>query len=328
MLMPRELRGHIDLRKAIPYRAIVQRLLFLFCLCHFGAVAAQTNVADQWLQSGAVYPPIGSNSVASTNQFATFHAEAVSGQLQITWVPEPDFGSPTHVLVVSSADAPGHWPVRDWRVHSLQPHGQSWQVNVPTDSADAPIIYFALAQSGGATQVSPMRVCRPRALGIEQPSRYFWPFLEGFEQGLGSWRNLSGGGELRISDMAKNGRAALALSVPANHHSASAGTTRLRGWFVQEHGASGFAFWARTASGTGEIRCSLLANAFIDRQAIAAQTNATAVNPHWRRIEVPFSAFARFPLGDLDFVTIEFTAEAGSELLVDDLYLLGRWRFD
>jgi hypothetical protein len=45
-------------------------------------------------------------------------------------------------------------------------------------------------------------------------------------------------------------------------------------------------------------------------------------------MDVPFSAFSAFQVDDLDFVSFDFMAPAGTTLLLDDFSMLGRWRTD
>lgn len=206
-------------------------------------------------------------------------------------------------------------------------YGEEFKATVPLESVQVPLVYFVEVRNASTTNVSPMRSVLPRAIGIEQPAKIFWPFLDGFEIGTESWRSLSGG-RLSTSMEAKNGKAALSIRIPDDRVSMAVATTRLRGWFAQEHQARGFGFWARTKTGEGEVRCSLLANAFTTNQIIVAQTAATKLTSAWKRVEVPFSDFPRFPIGDLDLVSFEFSGAHGREFLLDDFFLLGRWRFE
>jgi hypothetical protein len=290
-----------------------------------GAFAAQTNLADQWVQGEVIFPH--SNGKGTTNGFSSLHAEAVSGDLQIVWTP-PTAASNDEVRVIFSADAPGHWPARDWRSLPMPRYGGVCKASVPVESVMVPLVYFIEARTGNATNVSAMRSVLPREAGIEQPKKIFWPFLDGFEQGIESWRALADGAVMSVSTEAKNGKAALSIRIATARRSATVGTTRLRGWFAQEHQARGFGFWARTKQGTGEVRCSLVANAFTTNQVIAAQERATKLTAMWKRVEVPFNDFTQFPLGELDLVTFEFTGTSSTEFLLDDLFLAGRWRFE
>jgi hypothetical protein len=174
-----------------------------------------------------------------------------------------------------------------------------------------------------------MRLARPRALGLEEPTRIFWPFLEGFEEGLESWRLLSGGAaELKTGTPVKNGKAALVAAVPAGKKSVAVATTRVRGWFAEEHGARGLSVWLRAREGTGHARFTLMAQAFTTNQVVAVRAGDVPLTAQWQRVELPFSSFPKIPRLGLDLFTIEFIADGPREFLVDDLQLLGRWPVD
>lgn len=298
----------------------------LFPLLSSAALGA-TPVApgDGWLEAAAtVHWPLPASGT-ETNRFAALHAEVVSGQLQIVW---PDERAPRpggSVRVEYSADSPGHWPARDWQSVPMSRFGDVWKSAVPLDSVDVPLVYFVVETAGPVTNVSPARLALPRQLGLEHPSKFFWPFLEGFELGTRSWRSLDGQ-RIELSPLAKSGKSSLRVLLREGRTVASVGTTRLRGWFAQEHQSAGISVWAKTSGGSGQMRCSLMANAFTTNQVLVAQTNTTTVTSNWRRVNVPFTAFPALPLGDLDFVAFEFSGPAGTEFVLDDLTLLDRWQ--
>jgi hypothetical protein len=307
--------------------AAVAKSALLILLLGARALAAGTNTADAWARD-AFAPPAANGLAPGTNLFATLHAEVVSEQLQVLWTPDKILGSNADVRIITSTDPPGHWPARDWRTMPMHRHGTSWQANVPTDSVDVPVAYCVLIAENGDRCLSSIRVCHPRSLGLEQPSRLFWAFLEGFEQGLESWRVLGGTGPLRTSAKARSGRNALAVQIAPQGRSATVATSRLRGWYAEEHSARGLAFWARTAAGTAQLRCSLMADAFTTNQVIVAVTNTMQLAPAWKRFEILFNDFPQLVIGALDLVVFEVTGDAGTELELDDLYLIGRWRRD
>jgi hypothetical protein len=285
---------------------------------------AQTN-ADAWYTNAIPLPVSG---ITTMPLFESLRADVVSGQLQITWNAAKTSVDNAAAVIFASADPIGHWPARDWRSHRMHRHGTVWQANIPVETLDVPVAYFAVFRSEGATNISPTRICRPRRLGLEQPSKLHWPFVEGFEQGLESWRNIAGTDSLKTTETAKNGRNALSLRIARDKHSASVGTTRLRGWSIEERGAIGIAFWARTRSGTGHVRVTLLANAFTTNQLTSAQTTTFRLTSTWNRHQVPFADHPASLIGDLDLVVFECVGAPETEFLIDDLYLLGRWRFD
>jgi hypothetical protein len=247
--------------------------------------------------------------------------------LRVVWTPPPG-DTPASATLRVSIGPPGHWPARDWRTYPLFLHGANWESIVPVDTLEVPLIYFVEAPPGGPSPLSPLRVCYPGRLGLEMPTRIFWPFLEGFEESLESWRWLAGGpedGRLQTSGTVKNGKLALSVKIPPGRASVTVGTTRVRGWSVLEHRATGVAVWIRTREGTGRARFAFLANAFATNQVADAPPLEAPIRERWNQIEVPFSAPAKFPLGDLDLFSIELLGSAGTEFLLDDLQLLGRW---
>jgi hypothetical protein len=259
-----------------------------------------------------------------TKLFTNLRAEVVAGMLQVKCEPAETILEPR---LVASADAPGHWPARDWRTFGMRRFGGSWVGEIPVDSLEVPQIYFLAAREQEKLVASPMRVVHPRALGMEAPSHFFWAFIEGFEQDLDGWRTADGT-EARTDPAAKSGRASLDVRVPAGQRSIAVETTRLRGWFLEEHGAAGMGVWLRTKSGTGTAAFTLVANARSTNQVLSRRAETVRVSTKWVRAALLFESFPKVRLGDLDLFSIEFAAEPGTELLIDDLHLLGRWRDD
>ncbi len=288
-----------------------------------GFCAAPEPDADRWFTEGGVRPEPFVGATVRSNEFATLRAEVVANVLQVK-CDAAGAGDAPRLIV--SADAPGHWPARDWRTLAMRRAGPGWLVEVPVDSPDVPLIYFIATRAEGSPVVSPLRMARPRALGLERPSRLFWAFLEGFEQGLEGWRapEIS----LTTNALARSGRASLAVRVPAGKKSVSVETARLRGWFAQEHGAEGVALWLRTAGGDGRVVCTLAAHAFTTNQILARRAEAIPVTTNWAKARLTFESFPRVPLADLDLLIIEFIAAPGTELWMDDVHWLGRWRED
>jgi len=276
--------------------------------------------SDVWLTNA---PPLPKPfTAASADSFRTLRAEAIAGRLRVSW---ESTGPVRHAQIIASADAPGHWPARDWRSTAMTSHGTNWQAELPVDSLHVPLIYFLVASNDGRFTASPMRIAQPGALGLEQPTRIFWPFVEGFEQGFEGWRVLHGP-PLRGGPGAKHGRAALAIQIPPGERSVTIATTRPRGWFAQEHRASGLELWLRTRTGRGHAVLEVLANAFTTNQQMARVAEPVAVSARWTRAELRFARLPKFPLTDLDLFSIELIGEPGTEFLIDDVQWVGRWR--
>ena len=279
--------------------------------------------ADRWLTNAAVFPESFTHAVRS-NAFAGLRVEAIAGQLQVTCPAHVGLAEPR---IVSSADAPGHWPARDWRGRSMVLRGANWIGELPVESLDVPIIYFATASANGDQIVSPMRIAEPRALGLERPTRLFWAFLEGFEQGLDSWR-VSDPTGLRTDVIAKDGRASLLVSIPAGRRSVTLQTTRLRGWFLEEHGAVGVGLWLRVKQGRGKAGFTLLANAFSTNQVAWRGPETVNLSTNWTKAVLRFDSFPNLSRGEIDLFAIELSAEPGTDFLLDNFHLAGRWRDD
>jgi hypothetical protein len=225
--------------------------------------------------------------------------------------------------------------------------GQGWECWVPVEDIEVPIVYFVAVESSTpqkssahhgaelaalpedreiATNVSPMRVCRPHLLGLKGPTRIFWPFLEGFEQGLESWRWLAPEpepGRLKTDPLAKNGHAALLVSVPAGKRSVTIATTRVRGRELVTRAATGLRIWLRTRHGSGQARFTLLADALTTNQVVAVSRQQAHLAPVWRKVDLAFDDFPDLPQRGVDLFTIEFIGHGPQDFLVDDLQLLG-----
>ncbi len=280
--------------------------------------------SDSWLTNAGVLPEKFANAVTRTNLFSSLRAETVAGTLQVKCEP---LESISDMRLVASADAPAHWPARDWRTFGMRRFGKSWAAEIPVESLAVPQIYFLAGMEQGNPVVSPMRVVQPNAFGMEMPSRFFWAFIEGFEHELDGWR-IANGTDPRTDRIAKSGRASLAVRVPPGRRSVNIETTRLRGWFLEEHGATGIGVWLRTKNGNGTAAFTLMSNARSTNQIMSRRAETVKVIPKWVKIALPFESFPKVRLGEVDLFSIEFAAEEGAELLIDDLHLLGRWRDD
>ncbi|MCX6902591.1 MAG: hypothetical protein NTW03_03775, partial [Verrucomicrobia bacterium] len=261
--------------------------------------AAETNgPPETWLTNTVHYPSLPASNAIQSARFSQLQAVFLADTVRILWTPSA--GDPAERSVLKlSVDEPGHWPARDWRSYPMERRGPNWETIVPVDTLDVPLVYYVEVIAGQGAHVSPMRLCRPRLLGLEQPTRVFWPFLEGFEEGLESWRWLAGGpedGHLQTTGVVKNGKVALAIGIPPGKAAVTVGTTRLRGWQIAEHGVTGISVWLRIREGSGRARFTLLADAFTTNQVVAASQSEATIEPQWRQIELPFQSFGKFPL--------------------------------
>jgi hypothetical protein len=304
-----------------------------FCLLWLAASlsAAETNPPPEiWLTNEVHYPSALPPGILQTDRFQTLRVVFLAETFKIVWTP-PANDQAARVLLKFSADNLGHWPARDWRSRPMERRGPDWETEVPVDSLDVPLVYYLEVMTDQGTNVSPMRLGRPRLLGLEQPTRVFWPFLEGFEEGLESWRWVAGGpddGRLQTTNISRNGKAALVVTIPPGKAAVTIGTTRLRGWHMLEHGATGVSLWIRTREGKGQAQFTLLANAFTTNQVVALRPGEIAIQATWQQVDLPFGSFGKIPIADLDFFSIELRGIPGTEILLDDLQMLGRWQLN
>jgi hypothetical protein len=290
------------------------------------AISAAPPPPDDWVTDYVRFPAaVATNSVRLAG-FESLRAEPIAGRLKVTWQPAALDTNAT-VTAWASADAPGHWPARDWRPHSMRARGRQWEVSLPVENVDVPVVYFVESGHGTQTNASLMRIVHPRAAGMEEPSRIPWPFLEGFEQGLESW-SLVGDDTflppLSVTGPGVNGEGALAVKLPGGKRSVTVATTRLRGWQIQQHFARAFSVWLRAPSGPAQARITLLANARTDEQVLAVAPALVELTGEWQRVELPFAQFPRLPLAEVDLLTIEFIGVGPAEFHLDDLELVGR----
>jgi hypothetical protein len=226
--------------------------------------------------------------------------------------------------VLVSTDAPGHWPVRDWRSWPMTGRPGAWEARIPLVSAATPVVYFVEASGAGVTNASSMRWFRPRLAGVTEPTLPFTGHLEGFEQGLAGWEwGGSGDGSpwMTVSSQAWSGRGALRMEVPSGRASATVGTVRVRGWMLAEHAPRQVVVVARTERGAGRIRMALHGDARSPQLAVFPAKSEFEVGTRWRRVEVPLDSFVNLRPSSVDWLTIQFLAESGRAVLLDDLEL-------
>ena len=297
---------------------------------------------DRWITSVVQFPPEIPASATPSNLFANLRAEVGVEKLKILWSPDQPLSPASSITVHVSADELGHWPARDWRPFSMSLRGNTWEALVPVDDVDVPLVYFVMVTTGAAegsnqvvsassTNISPMRLCTPRLAGLEEPTRIFWPFLEGFEQDTISWRWLAPverSVPLKTDPTSMTGRAALAISLPSGKRSVTIATTRVRGWQLVQQAATGLRVCLRTRQGTGRARFTLLCDASTTNQVVSVWRKEPVMTETWQEVDVLFSDLPKLPLGRVDLFAIEFIGQGPLEFLVDDLQLLGPWRVD
>jgi hypothetical protein len=264
----------------------------------------------------------------AAGQTGVVSAAFVDRRLRVEWSGATPATSESTVSpvprVLVSTDAPGHWPVRDWRSWPMTGRPGAWEARIPLLSAFTPVVYFVEASAAGTTNASAMRWFRPRLAAVTEPTFPFTGHLEGFEQGMAGWEwGGSGDGSawMTVSSDAWSGRGALRIEVPSRRASATVGTVRVRGWMLAEHAPRQLVVVARTEKGTGKIRMALHGDARSPQLAVFPAKSEFEVGPRWRRIEVPLSSFVNLRPSSVDWLTIQFLADSGRAVLLDDLEL-------
>lgn len=304
------------------------------CLCLAAALTLCTAVAraqpkppaDTWVADPVVHPRGLTTNALRQDAFASLRAGLLAEQLKVRWQPAAP-AAQTRVSLHYSADAPGHWPARDWRTLPMSQRGTVWETTLPVDDLDIPLVYFISDESVPPTLLSPMRVVSPRLAGMEKPSRVFWPFLDGFEEGVSGWESVPvETPTLKTSPHAHDGNAALSVALPVGKRSVTVSTPRVRSWHYSHQLATGLRVWLRAPGGSGRARFSLHANAGTTNVVTATSTIEAELDDKWRKVDLSFISFPNFPFSSTDTFSIEFTGDGPREFLVDDLRLLGRWK--
>ena len=304
-------------------------ILFLVgLLAVFSSLAAETNVfpGDGWITNRIALPRIIGTNRLNYADFARLHAREVGGRMKIRWPGETNAADVTAWI---SIEPLGHWKSRDWRPRKMALGEFGWEANVTVEDLDEPIAYFVSAARGGRTNFSILRSVVPRDADLPRPTSVFWPFVEGFEEGLHSWW-VEGDGRapgLAVTGESRTGNAALRLAIPERGRSATVFTTRVRGSMIQTVQATGLRFFIRGSGGEGRLRLT----AFADAESLS-QTSASfrteiqlGKKPTWQKVEVFFAELGLFPVAALDRVAFEFSGPANAALFLDDLELIGPW---
>jgi len=320
---------HSSLVKSLPLAGLLGAVLLGFA----AGLAGQEKpppVADDWLRSEHSFPSWVSPSQIKSNGFPSLHAEVIAEKLKVLCRTPND--PRATAKIIASQDRPGHWPARDWHAYPMSRAGEVWEVSLPVEDLDIPMIYFLSSVEAGSTNISEMRVCNPLEAGLQWPTRLFWAFLEGFENGFENWGLLDadvGVPPLTTSPLSKSGRASL-LVTPASGRkkSTTIGTTLLRGTKILSVGATGVTCWMRTVQGRGRARFTLYANAFTTNQIAATSTVEPSLTSKWEKSDVPFNSFNGVPLASVDYFTIELIPDTALGFLIDDVQFLGPWKTD
>lgn len=290
--------------------------------------------ADVWLTNAV--PPAGFTVVHPSRESAGFGlltAVAADRHMVVRWTPPRSMsGAVGTIRIHASTDIPGARAVRDWREWpTTRTEGGSFEARVPLLTVDVPTAYFLDRQKDGLREASGVREFWPRKAGLHEPTDVFMGFLDGFEAGREGWEIASAvaggaadGGALTISTNGLSGRAALRVEIPPGRGSVTVGTVRVRGWMLTEHRVDAIRVAARTESGTGRLGCALHTRARTKELAVHPARGEFQLGPGWQRLEVPLDAFVGVRPLRVDWLTLQFFAESGGAVLLDDLELVLR----
>jgi hypothetical protein len=299
----------------------------LFALLSVNAQAQQPAklLPDAWL-TNASYPGfVVTNRVAETGS-GNLSAEALVGKLRVYWAP-PEAVEVKEARLWMSADVPGVWLARDWQMLPLEKKGQRWEGVMPVENPDVPVAYFVEVVAP-KPMITAQRICHPRVAGLEEPSRIFWPFREGFEEDLWSWRLVTDEPKftpVETATVVKSGKASLKLALASDKHSVTVATTKVRGWQLDQNFANGIRVWVKLAQGTAKLRCTLLAHAFTPKQVISVYPDDFTLTTDWQPVDLKLSGFPKLVIGEVDLMTLELIGNGPIEAYVDNVQFLGRW---
>jgi hypothetical protein len=123
----------------------------------------------------------------------------------------------------------------------------------------------------------------------------------------------------------KSGKASLKLSLPADKHSMTVATTRIRGWQLNQNFANGIRIWVKLSQGTAKLRCTLQSDAFTPKQVVSVYPEDFSLTADWQAIELKLNRFPKVVVGDVDLLTLELIGNGPLEAYLDNVQLLGRW---
>lgn len=276
----------------------------------------QTNEADR-PYSWPVQRPADLSHLEPSNHFTSFVARAEGPLLVVSW--ESPIPADT-AQVWTAPKGLGNRPPKNWSRHPATSTKTNWNAEIPIPSLDDPIIYFvAMERIDGSREISPIRLCHPRALGLPKPSLPSSSFLEGFEDGSWNWRLEDDRATAERVEGGRLSRHSLKLTIPESRRSATVSTTRVRDAAMAN--AAGFELWLRSDSTNGAVQITAVAYVGSDTPISVPFPQTIVPQPAWACYEFRFNTLPNFPLGGLDQLIIEFTGVGPMSLWIDDLEL-------
>ena len=126
---------------------------------------------------------------------------------------------------------------------------------------------------------------------------------------------------LSWSEEAWRGRRSLRVEVPAGRASVTVGTPQVRGWMLVERDVRSIRVMVRTVRGVGRVTLALQARTEAGELSVHEDPREWAVTDSWARVELVVGALPRLASRDVDWFSLQFRAEPGAALLVDELEL-------
>ncbi|MCC6232014.1 MAG: hypothetical protein IT580_05190, partial [Verrucomicrobiales bacterium] len=144
---------------------------------------------------------------------------------------------------------------------------------------------------------------------------------------VAAWELVSAraaGAALARSEEAWLGGASLRVEVPPGRGSVTIGTPQIRGWMLEEFGVRAIRFVAKTTRNPGSLKLALHVGTGTDRMAVHGATREWEVGSTWTRVELALEDLPRLDPRGVDWFSIQFRAESGTSLLLDELELVVR----
>lgn len=294
-------------------------LILLFLMCGASSRGGRTNEWDR-PYSGPVEGPAGFSHIEPSNRFTSLVARAEGPRLVVSW----ESTNPALAAEVWSAPkGAGDRPPKNWSRHPATLTKTNWSAEIPVPTLDDPILYFvAMEPTAGSRDISPIRICLPRELGLTKPTSPPSSFLEGFEEGAWNWRLEDDRAAAERVEEGRSSRHSFKVTIPDSRRSATISTTRIRD--AATANAAGFGLWLRSDSTNGAVQITAVAYVGSDTPIAVPFPQTIVPQREWARYEFRFNTLPHFPVGGLDQLVIEFTGVGPTSLWIDDLELAPR----
>jgi len=251
--------------------------------------------------------------------------EPIIGKLKVVWRPKAGLKAIRDAEFWYSLGPPGRWKGRHWEKVPLKKRGIGMETWLPVDSIEVPLLCLVKVTLAGGEKVLPMEEFIPGALGLEAPTRAFWPFLEGFEEGGGRWR-VSGSGRAAVVAGGHSGKHSLGLSLHPDRSQETVSTSLIQGWHFDFQNAEGLRIWARSKEAGVKVR--LLLETEAQEVTLIPHPSELDATSSWTALDFDLLGVKNLVLGDIVRVHFAVVAPPGGTVQFDDLQLLGKWVLD